>query len=263
MIALLDTPPTVTWLYLPFAVLVGALHGLEPGHSKTMMAAFIIAIRGTVRQAVLLGVSATISHTAVIWLLAALALHFKNQFTAEQAEPWLKAGSGILVIGMAWWMAWRTWRSAHAFAEAHPHDHEHDAHEHPHHGHESEDAHSLAHARQIEEQFGESRSATTGQIILFGLTGGLLPCPAALTVLLLCLQTGKSILGFSVVLAFSVGLALTLVSVGAAAAWGLRHAEKRFSGLSAWATKAPYFSSAVLTFLGVYLLVSGLKELGG
>src|SRR5882724_6147533 len=54
------------WLFIPSAIVLGALHGLEPGHSKTMMAAFIIAIRGTVRQAVLLGVSATLSHTAVI-----------------------------------------------------------------------------------------------------------------------------------------------------------------------------------------------------
>ncbi|MGC7986031.1 nickel/cobalt efflux protein RcnA, partial [Salmonella enterica] len=58
------------WLFIPSAILLGALHGLEPGHSKTMMAAFIVAIRGTVSQAVLLGVSATLSHTAVVWLVA-------------------------------------------------------------------------------------------------------------------------------------------------------------------------------------------------
>ena len=55
------------WLFIPSAILLGALHGLEPGHSKTMMAAFIVAIRGTVDQAVLLGVTATISHTLIVW----------------------------------------------------------------------------------------------------------------------------------------------------------------------------------------------------
>jgi hypothetical protein len=59
------------WLYVPIAILLGALHGMEPGHSKTMMAAFIIAVRGTVWQAVLLGLSAAISHSLLIWLLAA------------------------------------------------------------------------------------------------------------------------------------------------------------------------------------------------
>jgi len=57
-------------LFVPSAVLLGALHGLEPGHSKTMMAAFIVAIRGTVAQAALLGLSATASHTAVVWVVA-------------------------------------------------------------------------------------------------------------------------------------------------------------------------------------------------
>jgi len=64
------------WLFIPSAILLGALHGLEPGHSKTMMAAFIIAIRGTVAQAVLLGLSATLSHTAIVWLVAMTGLYF-------------------------------------------------------------------------------------------------------------------------------------------------------------------------------------------
>ncbi|HEY5894622.1 MAG TPA: nickel/cobalt efflux protein RcnA, partial [Chthoniobacterales bacterium] len=59
------------WFFIPSAIVLGALHGLEPGHSKTMMAAFIVAIRGTIRQAVLLGVSAAFSHSLIIWLLAA------------------------------------------------------------------------------------------------------------------------------------------------------------------------------------------------
>ncbi len=58
------------WFFIPSAILLGALHGLEPGHSKTMMAAFIIAIKGTIKQAVMLGLAATISHTAVVWLIA-------------------------------------------------------------------------------------------------------------------------------------------------------------------------------------------------
>ena len=57
------------WLLIPSAILLGALHGLEPGHSKTMMASFIVAIRGTVFQAVLLGLSATLSHTIVVWVI--------------------------------------------------------------------------------------------------------------------------------------------------------------------------------------------------
>ena len=76
------------WLYVPVAILMGALHGLEPGHSKTMMAAFIIAVRGTVAQAVLLGLSAALSHSLIIWILAALALRYNDRWDAETAEPY-------------------------------------------------------------------------------------------------------------------------------------------------------------------------------
>src|SRR2546427_6036045 len=75
------------WLFIPSALLLGVLHGLEPGHSKTMMAAFIVAIRGTIPQAALLAICATISHTAVILILAPLALKFGQSFEAEATEP--------------------------------------------------------------------------------------------------------------------------------------------------------------------------------
>src|SRR5271156_7211078 len=98
-----------TWLYIPTALLLGALHGLEPGHSKTMMAAFIIAIRGTVLQAVLLGLCAAFSHSLVIWLLAGLALHYGSQWNAESTEPYFQLGSAFISFALALWMAWRTY----------------------------------------------------------------------------------------------------------------------------------------------------------
>src|ERR1022692_3318428 len=98
------------WFYIPTAILLGALHGLEPGHSKTMMAAFIIAIHGTISQAVLLGLCAAFSHSLVIWLLAAAALHYGSQFHAESTEPYFQLVSAGMILGLALWMAWRTHR---------------------------------------------------------------------------------------------------------------------------------------------------------
>ena len=95
------------WLYLPTALVLGALHGLEPGHSKTMMAAFIIAIRGTVFQAVLLGLCAALSHSLLIWILAALALHYGSQWNVEGTEPYFQLGSAAIIVAMGLWMAWR------------------------------------------------------------------------------------------------------------------------------------------------------------
>ncbi|MBN9448881.1 MAG: nickel/cobalt efflux transporter RcnA, partial [Bosea sp.] len=119
-----------------------------------------------------------------------------------------------------------------------------------------QDAHELAHANDIRRRFA-NRNVTTWQIILFGLTGGLIPCPAAITVLLLCLQLKEIPLGFVMVLCFSIGLAITLVAVGAAAALSVQHATKRWSWFSTFARKAPYFSGILLIAVGLYVAWHG------
>ena len=353
------------WLFLPAAILLGALHGLEPGHSKTMMAAFIVAIRGTIGQAVLLGLSAAISHSLIIWVLAAAALHYGNQWNAETVEPYLQLGSAVMILGLAAWMFWRTRRDLRAAAEHdHGHDHGH-AHAHSelftldlghgklelsvfeagvppvfqlrapkgellpvaqdvtletvrpdgvrqvfqftgkkdflestvavpephefaatitvghgghshtcrvefregeHHHHdddgskEFQDAHERAHAQDIAQRFA-GRAVTTPQIILFGVTGGLMPCPAAFTVLLVCLQLKRVTLGFAVVGAFSFGLALTMVATGALAAWSVRRAEKRFKGFGEVMRRAPYVSCALLVSLAGFMAWHGWRGL--
>ena len=331
------------WLYLPVAVLLGGLHGLEPGHSKTMMAAFIVAVRGTVLQAALLGLSAAISHSLVIWALAAMALKFGNQWNVETAEPYFLIATGGIVVAMALWTFWRLrgghghhhhhdeektlthpdgvmtlsifeesvpprfrvvgpdnlslvslrtirpdgseqdfplhkrilyWESNEAIPEPHEFKVEARLHgpsgermistefsEHTHaNGEEHEDAHAREHAEQIKRRF-DGREVSTGQIILFGLTGGLMPCPAALTILLICLQLKEFTLGFSLVAGFSVGLALTLVSVGVAAAWSMRQMAKRSGVWSRFAHKAPYFSSGLLLVLGSVFVGRGIWHL--
>ena len=256
------------WMFIPAAIVLGALHGLEPGHSKTMMAAFIVAIRGTVRQAVLLGVSATVSHTAIIWVLAFIGLHCAGQFNVEQTEPYFQLATGIIVIGMAVWMFVRTRRKQHV-AEHHHHDHDH-THSHAtesegqghHHDATAEyqDEHEREHAEEFQKRFA-NRQVTTGQLILFGLTGGLLPCPSAFAVLLICLQLKQFTLGFAIVLAFSLGLAITLVTVGSLAAFSVRHASQRFKGFGELARKMPYVSSTLMILIGLMVAVQGLKSL--
>ena len=306
------------WLFIPSAILLGALHGLEPGHSKTMMAAFIVAVRGTIMQAVLLGLAATVSHTAIVWLIALGGLYFGQHWSAEASEPWMQVISAALIIGVALWMLWRTSQDkaacfhdhggdhahehapahdhghgataqrapAHAHAghahaaHAHAHDHAHCGHDHHDHGHghrhdagraataaaivdaSGEDAHARAHAEQIQQRFA-GREVTTGQIILFGLTGGLIPCPASITVLLLCLQLKKIALGATLVLGFSIGLALTMVASGVIAALGVKHLAKHVDSgrFSAFAAKAPYFSGGLILIVGLYLCWQGVHAL--
>lgn len=338
---LLQQSTAHAWLFVPSAILLGALHGLEPGHSKTMMAAFIIAIRGTVLQATLLGLSATVSHTAVVWAVALSGLYFGRQWNGEQSEAYLQIASAVIIIGLAAWMVWRTWREQNA--DEHHHRHHDEPHElevggrsftleifedgvpprwrirsangdlpraddvhlttvrsdgteqsfgfvaksdflesveeipEPHafkihlsmrgqgtvetmfeehdHSHmnlgDEDDAHARAHAADIRKRF-EGRSVTTWQIVLFGLTGGLIPCPAAITVLLLCIQIKQFSLGFTLVLCFGIGLAITMVSAGVLAALSMRHIERRWTGFSSFVRKAPYASAVLIVFVGLY-----------
>ncbi len=289
------------WLFIPSAILLGALHGLEPGHSKTMMAAFIIAVRGTLTQAILLGLAATVSHTAIVWLIALGGMYFGQRWSAEASEPWMQVISAVMIIGVAAWMLWRTSQNKaacfhdHGDGEhAHDHDHAHAGHDHDHaHGHDAHDghdhahgascdhghahapasaaplvdttgmdAHAREHADDIQRRFA-GREVTTGQIVLFGLTGGLIPCPASITVLLLCLQLKRIALGATLVLGFSIGLALTMVASGVIAAIGVKHLSKRMSGgkFSELAAKAPYFSGALILIVGLYVGWQGLHAL--
>ena len=388
---LLQHGTTSAWLFLPTAVVLGALHGLEPGHSKTMMAAFIVSIRGTIGQALLLGLSATISHTAIIWILAYAGLRYAAKLDVEKSEPYFQLASGVIILILAAWTFVRTRRekmeeAAHSHSHAHPHEHgpagegpnggqlidtgghgeieitvfeddvppcfrlfffeqgnrtaailpaeqtvtletvrpdgnrhtfafkpaitsgsylestteipepheftayvqvghgghahtyktefteeghHHDhggSHSHGDHAHgadhqdtlEYQDAHARAHAADLERRFAGS-TVTTPQIVLFGLTGGLLPCPAAFSVLLVCLQVKRYTLGFATVLAFSVGLAFTLVSAGVVAAISVRQAGKRFKGFDRMLGGLPYLSVGVMTAIGLFIAVTGLR----
>lgn len=267
------------WLYLPAAVLLGALHALEPGHSKSLMAAFIVAIRGTPAQAVLLGVSAAIGHTIVVWGLAVLGLSLGDALILDRAEPWLVLASGLLVMLLAARLLRSIRRAAHAHEDhdhdhdhhhAHHHDADHDRH-HAGHAHEADahagdaheaDAHAAAHAREIAARFGGERTVTNWEIAWFGFTGGLLPCPAAIAVLLICLQIKALTLGVAMVAAFSLGLAITLIAIGLVAAWGTRRAAAGWSGFDRWAGRLPYISGALVMTLGVFITLRGLWELG-
>lgn len=274
--SLLQQGATNLWLFIPGAIVLGALHGLEPGHSKTMMAAFIIAVRGTLPQAILLGLAATISHTAIVWIVALLGLHFGSAYNTESVEPYLQLVSGVVIILVAVWMLSQTWHhSRHAHHHSHDHDHDHSHHHGHHHQHghgphqhpaldlgsfEDMDAHERHHAMEIQHRFA-NRTVTTGQIIMFGLTGGLIPCPASVTVLLICLQLKQISMGILLVLCFSIGLAVTMVGVGAAAALSLNRVARSWQGFESVAKRAPILSSLLIIAIGLYTAALGYQGL--
>ena len=282
---LIQQGTTNMWVFIPTAILLGALHGLEPGHSKTMMASFIIAVKGTVGQAALLGLCAALSHSLIVWALAVVALKFGNELIAEQAEPYLMLLSAVVVLCVSIWMFLRTRHDelasrahdhqsngGHGHGDHHDHDHDHD-HDHHHHPVKTEaqesqqayqDAHERAHAEDIKRRF-EGQQVTTGQIAMFGLTGGLIPCPASVTILMICLHLKQFSLGAAMVASFSLGLAIALVSVGVIAAWGAQQVGKQFDNgwLKNAARKMPYFSSGLMAIVAVLMGTQAFIQIAG
>ncbi|MEM9320265.1 MAG: nickel/cobalt efflux transporter [Pseudomonadota bacterium] len=265
-------------LLFGFALVLGALHALEPGHSKTMMAAYIVAIQGTVNQAILLGVSAAFSHSIIVWVLAFAALTWGNELIGEQLEPYFIIVSGVMVLGIAAWMLWNNRPQAHAEHHHHHHDHDHDHHDghhahahahdehhHSHHTHDALDAphldaHARAHAADIKARLASGRVGTW-QTILFGFSGGLIPCPAAITVFILCLHLGQFALGITLVSAFSIGLAITLVGIGIVAAIGLKMMSSRTSRFDRILRAAPWISAALIAAVGLAIIWTGFSHL--
>jgi len=271
---LIQQGATNLWVFIPTAILLGALHGLEPGHSKTMMASFIIAVKGSVGQAALLGLCAALSHSLIVWILAAMALKFGNELIAEQAEPYLMLVSAAVVLGVSIWMFMRT-RHDEVSAKAHHHthqsghDHDHGHHHHTHvvndhtsHNDTYQDDHERAHAEDIKRRF-VGQKVTTAQIAMFGLTGGLVPCPASVTILMICLHLKRFSLGAVMVASFSLGLAISLVSVGVIAAWGAQQVGKRLDKgrLSDLARKMPYFSSGLMALVATLMGFQALSQI--
>lgn len=124
-----------------------------------------------------------------------------------------------------------------------------------------EDAHARAHAEQVRSRLRPGQKVTKWQIILFGLAGGLIPCPAAVTVLVLALTSDQIAYAIISVFAFSIGLAATLVAVGMIAAVGARKIGERWQGFSRLAQRAPYVSGVVIILVGIYVTYHGVSGL--
>ncbi len=223
---------------------IGALHALEPGHGKSIMGAYIVASRGKARHALLLGVVVTVTHTIVVFLLAIAALVWAEKAATERVTFWLKIISGALVLAVGIWMLLRSFGIVKRAEHAHPHDHADASHQHhEHHGH--------THAVEIPEGRDPLGFWT---LIAVGTSGGLVPCPAALTALLAAVNMGRPAAGIAVVAAMGLGIATTLVAIGILFVQAGKWASRLF-GSHVIGTYVPRISAVVITVLGLVLVI--------
>ena len=282
--AALITLPTldlrVVLLALATALGLGALHALEPGHGKTAAAAYLVGARATPRHAVALGFTITAMHTSSVFILGLVTLFASQYILPEKLLPYLGLGSGLIVvfIGLRMFLS-RLRRTGVGATRSHDDGHRHDASERD--GHEHDHAyahdHDQGHSPDRDHDHGHSHlpPTLTGDnvswrgVLAIGISGGLLPCPAALVVLLSAIGLGRLGFGMLLIIAFSGGLALVLSGIGLTVLYGGRWMSRHQLSdgfvqqpMVAWfARSLPAFSSLLVVGAGFLLLYHALPLL--
>jgi len=204
----------VILISLAVALFWGAAHALSPGHGKSIVAAYLVGQRGTPRHAALLGLTVTVTHTLGVFGLGLVTLLLSQFVVPDTLYPWLNLIAGLMVvaIGASVMRSRLRRRRARAAHVHHHHDHDH-AHPHTHdhdHGHEHGHTHAPPDALSMRS------------LLAVGVSGGLLPCPSALVVLLAAISLHRVAFGLVLIVAFSLGLALTITSIGMVAVFAKR-----------------------------------------
>ena len=238
-------------LALLLAMAWGALHALSPGHGKSIVAAYLIGSRGTARHAAFLGATVTVTHTAGVVALGLVTLFLSQYIVPETLYPWLGLASGLD-------------RRRHGRVDPGPqglarqrghHHHGHEHHHHHHHHHDSGHSHLPPGA--------DGSRITTRSMLALGVSGGILPCPSALVVMLGAIALHRAAFGLALVVAFSLGLALTLTTIGVLVVYAGRLMQRvpdRGGRVVRW---IPAFSAAVITALGIGLTIRALDTFPG
>lgn len=252
---------------------LGSLHALEPGHGKTVVGAYLVGSKGTSWDAVLLGVVVTFTHTGIVILLGVLSTVAAAYFVPDTVRKVLEVVSGLLIVGVGGWMIGVRIRQArrHRHGHDHPHDEEHghghgvhSEHEHDEHG-EHEDAlpphgHDHGHCHSHAPILKPGQRPSLWQLITLGVSGGIVPCPAALAVLLAAISFGNFLRGVSLVVIFSLGMATALVAIGIMMVHAAKFAGK-YVAQSRWTQIVPVISAIIITLVGVGLTVKAFVDL--
>jgi nickel/cobalt transporter (NicO) family protein len=249
-------------LAVALAVLLGAAHALAPGHGKTVMAAYLVGLRGSLRQAATIGATVTVTHTAGVLLLG-LVLSASRAVASERVYPWLGLASGLLLAAVGLTLAARA-----LTGHRHPHPHG-PAHPHPH-GHGSGgDGHGHGGEGQGQGQglvgWGGRPLGRRGLVAL-GLAGGLVPSPSAVVVLLGGIALGHAWFGILLVLAYGIGMAGTLTGVGLLLAHVRGRVDRRLAGpagslLARAGRLLPVATASAIVVVGLALAAQGAAQL--
>ena len=222
----------VVALSLLVAFALGGLHALSPGHGKTVVAAYLVGSRGTARHALLLGAVVTVSHTIGVFLLGIVTLALSKAIVPEKLYPAIQLLSGLTIVAIGASLFVRRWR------RRVPEEHGH------------------SHAIEVPES-----APTASALLALGVSGGILPCPSALVVLLSAIALHRVGFGLVLIVAFSAGLASVLSGIGILVVRAGRLLS-RFDAAGGWARRRlPAFSALLIGLLGAAIAVRALPDI--
>lgn len=248
---------TMLLFALVVAAGLGALHALEPGHGKTLVAAYLVGSRGTMKHALLLGSIVTVAHTAGVYLLGAVTLYASQYIVPETLYPWLALTSGLMILGLGCVLFLRRYRGVEPDHHHHGHDRSHGGH---HHHHEHGHAHHHSRGHGHDHHHATNKELSMKQLLALGISGGIVPCPAALVVLLSAVSLHRVGFGLLLIVAFSVGLAAVLIGIGMLMVYAQTFAAG-FKGTGPLTTRwLPLTSSAFIVVFGIALTWQALQR---
>ncbi|HEX5226183.1 MAG TPA: hypothetical protein VFW44_00670 [Bryobacteraceae bacterium] len=245
---------------LGIAFVLGAAHALTPGHGKTIVAAYLVGSRGTLKHAMFLGGMVTFTHTVSVFLLGLATLFLFHYVVPQNVTQVLGAVSGLSIIAIGGWMLYKRIHSHshnhhhhhhdHPHDHHHHHDHDHDHHhDHAHHDHAHPHTHSHGPGGHTHSHMPEEISWSS--LVALGASGGLVPCESALVLLLTAIALRRVGLGLILLISFSLGLALVLMGIGVLVIYAKNLLPKRDENpVFRW---VPVASAAVVMLLGVVM----------
>jgi nickel/cobalt transporter (NicO) family protein len=225
---------------LAVALFWGAAHALSPGHGKSIVAAYLVGQRGKPRHAVLLGLVVTITHTLGVFALGLVTLLLSQFIVPDTLYPWLNLVAGLMVVAIGVSVLRSRLRKRRATA-----------HEHHHHSHDR--AHGHDHSHDLED------GLSTRSLLAVGVSGGILPCPSALVVLLAAISLHRVAFGLVLIVAFSLGLALTITGIGLVAVFAKR-AFGRMSMEGGLIRLLPAVSALVILVAGALMTARAIPK---
>jgi ABC-type nickel/cobalt efflux system permease component RcnA len=238
----------------------GAMHAMSPGHGKTIVGAYLVGARATAQHAVFLGLTTTLTHTIGVFALGLLTLFASQYILPEQIYPWLSCLSGLMVVVIGLNLFISRMQSAQLLRRS-PFGHSH-ADEHHHHDHHHDHHHGHSHGNHSHLPPDADGSPVTWRSLLaLGISGGIVPCPSALVVLLSAIALGRIGFGLVLVLAFSLGLAGVLTGLGLLLVRARRLFE-RVPTQMRLVRVLPAMSALFIALLGLGITTQALMQIG-